>query len=95
MIPQAAPSSLADWARARFWELQVPLMILAAPPGEMGVEAMSDYGERIHFPDQGSIQFFLLGYRLGESHAQEPQLASPFTTEVVPPEDEEAIPGGD
>lgn len=94
MIGAPTAPSLADWARQEFWQLQVPLMILAAPPGEMGVEALSDYGERIHFPDQGSIQFFLLGYRLGESHAQDPQQGSPYQTEVVPPEDEEAIPGG-
>jgi hypothetical protein len=94
MIPQAAPPSLADWARTEFWQLQVPLTLLFTP-GEVGVTALSDFGERIHFPDQGSIQFFLLGYRLGETHALDPQQASPFQTEVVPPEDEEAIPGGE
>lgn len=82
--------SLADWARARFWELQIPLLVMPATEG--GVETFSDYGERIHFPDQTSIQFFLLGYRLGESHATEPQPANPFATLVVPPEDENAIP---
>ena len=85
---------LGDWARARFWELQVPL-VLAFTPGEAGVTAFSDYGERIHFPDQASIEFFLMGYRLGESHALDPQQGSPYAAPTVAPEDEEAVPGGD
>lgn len=90
----AANLALADWARERFWELQVPLT-LAFTPGEAGVTAFSDFGERIHFPDQNAIQFFLMGYKLGEAHALDPQQGSPFTTQVVAPEDEEAVPGGD
>jgi hypothetical protein len=82
---------LTEWAREQFWQAQVPLT-LAFTPGEVGVTAFSDFGERIHFPDQASIQFFLMGYKLGESHALDPQQGSPFTTQTVAPEDEEAIP---
>jgi hypothetical protein len=85
--------NLADWARERFWELQVPLTLIMAP-GDVGVTALSDFGERIHFPDQASIQFFLLGYRLGETHALDPQQASPFAAPTVAPQDEESLPGG-
>jgi hypothetical protein len=81
--------ALADWVRARFWELQIPLTIVMAP-GDVGVTALSDFGERIHFPDQGAVQFFLMGYRLGEAHALDPLLASPYVSPTVEPADQEA-----
>lgn len=67
---------LADWVRAEFWQLQIPMTILVAPPGEQGVTALSDFGERVHFPDRTAVSFFLLGYRTGQNQPplEEPQL---------------------
>jgi hypothetical protein len=58
-------SDLENKARTLFWQHQIPMTILPATGG-LGVTALSDFGQRIHFPDAQAIDFFLLGYRTGQ-----------------------------
>jgi len=58
---------------ARFWQLQVPITLLPDPSG-VGLLGLAPYGERVHFTDQSEVEFFLLGYRLGEQTATTPDL---------------------
>src|SRR5215831_10921197 len=67
----APANAFADAVRAQFWQLQVPMIVLESPTGQ-GVDGIASFGERVHFPDQTSVQFFLLGFRLGERADQPP-----------------------
>jgi len=62
-------TDLFQWAVAQFWTHQIPATILG-PEGN-GVVAQTDFGERVVFPDQASIEFFLLGYQMGEQSSQQ------------------------
>lgn len=96
VLPQAAPNPLEDFARTAFWQAQVPVTLL---PGDVaGVTVISDFGERIHFPDMGSIQFFLAGFRLAEHAAATEAPANPWETLLVPeqtPGQQGEEPGGE
>jgi len=52
--------------RAKFWQLQVPMTVMPASNGILGI---SDFGQRVIFPDSDAIDFFLLGYRMGSTAA--------------------------
>jgi hypothetical protein len=64
-------SELEQRARTLFWQHQVPMTVLPATGAE-GITVISDFGQRIHFPDLQAIQFFLLGYRTGQESSPLP-----------------------
>ena len=65
--------------RARFWEMQVPMTVLTSD--QKGVHAISTFGQRVTFPTQEAVDFFLLGYKMGE---QQQQQEDPFTVPPAP-----------
>jgi hypothetical protein len=55
---------------AQFWQLQVPMTLVPDPSG-MGILGFAPYGERVHFQTQDQVNFFLVGYRLGQQQSQD------------------------
>jgi len=67
----AVPQSFADSLREQFFRLGVPLIVQPAPDG--GALATGDFGESYHFQSQADVDFFMLGYKLGQESAQLPE----------------------
>ena len=85
----APANAFVDAVRSQFWQLQVPMLVMESPTG-IGVDGITEYGERVHFPDQTAIQFFLVGYRLGEDQAQAPPPEGQYDLPFGPPTPAEA-----
>lgn len=66
--------------RARFWEAQVPMTVVTAD--QAGVHAISTFGQRVTFPTQEAVDFFLLGFKMGEMSLRGQEEEDPF---AVPP----------
>jgi len=69
--------------RGRFWQQQIPMTILGAD--QAGIHTTDDLGQSVTFPDQTAVDFFLLGYRMGQ-HAE----TAALPTEEAPAESEVA-----
>jgi hypothetical protein len=55
---------------AQFWQLQVPISLVPDPSGQ-GILGFAPYGERILFQTQDQVNFFLQGFRLGQTQADQ------------------------
>jgi hypothetical protein len=55
---------------AQFWQLQVPITLVPDPGGQ-GILGFAPYGERIHFLTQEQVNFFLQGFKLGQTQAEQ------------------------